>query len=155
MFKLKPHGRSFACFARLWNAKVLLPDLLCCLPWGLVKMKWWNLVFQWRQQMLYSVVLYEVESCTVFKYINYKMIKLPCHWGQQMEIQACALSLLETSVFHVDVAEAVADAGPDLVDYCVRWDSLSWVEFSKVEKNSWLCFLVNVRRSVCLNASFL
>ena len=36
-------------------------------------------------------------------------------------LQACALSLLETSVFHVDVAEAVADTGPDLVDYCVRF----------------------------------
>ena len=35
-------------------------------------------------------------------------------------MQACALSLLETCVFHVDVAEAVADTGPDLVDYCVR-----------------------------------
>ena len=39
-------------------------------------------------------------------------------------MQACALSLLETCVFHVDVAEAVADTGPDLVDYCVRWGFL-------------------------------
>ena len=39
-------------------------------------------------------------------------------------LQACALSLLETSVFHVDVAEAVADTGPDLVDYCVRYSTI-------------------------------
>ena len=34
--------------------------------------------------------------------------------------QACVLSLLETSIFHSDVAESLGEAGPDLVDYCVR-----------------------------------
>ena len=35
--------------------------------------------------------------------------------------EACALSLLETCIFHVDVAENLEDAGTDLLDYCVRW----------------------------------
>ena len=109
--------------------------------------------------MIFSVVLYEVESYTVFKYTtNYKVHIQACvlsiletsgfnddyhyydviiislyyyisssyHYiiivikSSLLYIQACALSLLETCVFHVDVAEAVADAGPDLVDYCVR-----------------------------------
>ena len=34
--------------------------------------------------------------------------------------EACALSLLETCIFHVDVAENLEDAGTDLLDYCVR-----------------------------------
>ena len=34
--------------------------------------------------------------------------------------EACSLSLLETCIFHVDVAENLEDAGTDLLDYCVR-----------------------------------
>ena len=34
--------------------------------------------------------------------------------------EACCLSLLETAMFHVDVAQSLEDAGTDLLDYCVR-----------------------------------
>ena len=34
--------------------------------------------------------------------------------------EACCLSLLETCIFHVDVAENLEDTGTDLLDYCVR-----------------------------------
>ena len=34
--------------------------------------------------------------------------------------EACSLSLLETCIFHVDVAENLEDTGTDLLDYCVR-----------------------------------
>lgn len=34
--------------------------------------------------------------------------------------EACCLSLLETCIFHVDVAENLEDAGTDLLDYTVR-----------------------------------
>ena len=34
--------------------------------------------------------------------------------------EACCLSLLETGMFHVDVAQSLEDAGPDLLDYCMR-----------------------------------
>ena len=34
--------------------------------------------------------------------------------------EACSLSLLETCLFHVDVAENLEDTGTDLLDYCVR-----------------------------------
>ena len=34
--------------------------------------------------------------------------------------EACSLALLETCIFHVDVAENLEDAGTDLLDYCVR-----------------------------------
>ena len=34
--------------------------------------------------------------------------------------EACCLSLLETAMFHVDVAQSLEDAGTDLLDYCIR-----------------------------------
>ena len=34
--------------------------------------------------------------------------------------EACCLSLLETAMFHIDVAQSLEDTGTDLLDYCVR-----------------------------------
>ena len=42
----------------------------------------------------------------------------PCYSALFQE--GSALALLETVIFHADVAENLGDAGTDLVDYCVR-----------------------------------
>ena len=34
--------------------------------------------------------------------------------------EACCLSLLETAMFHIDVAQSLDDYGTDLLDYCIR-----------------------------------
>ena len=61
----------------------------------------------WRQQLLSRLLKLSVPHS------SFPVYSVVFH-------EACCLSLLETAMFHIDVAQSLDDCGTDLLDYCVR-----------------------------------